>query len=104
MSNFLSEKYGDVRMPTEWQRQELCKMIYHAFIEIRILGWQGKAEQSADLADAFHNLPIYLWDENFSLGFFKVFLESYQAKYPIKESSYYDYLQMLDKIVKEEIE
>jgi len=32
-------------------------MMHYAFIEMRLLGWGGKAEQVADLADAFHNLP-----------------------------------------------
>jgi len=58
-------------------------MIHFAFVEIRLLGSTGKAEQAADLADAFHNLPREMWRENFSLEYFRdAFLVDYQEKYP----------------------
>lgn len=88
--------FPDARMPTDEERQKLSKMIYDAFLEIRILGWQGKAEQAADLADAFHNLPVYLWSEDFSFNFFRKFLEAYHQKYPERGS--FNYLKMLDEI------
>ena len=34
------------------QRKQLSEMKYFAFVEVRILGWAGKAKQAADLADA----------------------------------------------------
>jgi hypothetical protein len=34
----------------------LCDMIYWAFVEMRALAWSGRAQQAADLADAFHNI------------------------------------------------
>ena len=77
-------------------------MLFNALIEIRILGWQGKAEQAADLADAFHNLPIYIWSEDFSLDFFRKFLESYQKKY--KDKLFYNYLKMLDELDNKEVD
>ncbi len=52
--------------------------------------------------DAFHNLPVYLWSEKFSLGFFRQFLESYHEKYPDR-TEIFDYLAMLDKITKENV-
>jgi hypothetical protein len=89
----------DARLLTERQRQELCKMLFNALLEIRILGWEGKATQAADLADAFHNLPVYLWSDEFSLNIFRQFLEGYQQIYPERGS--FDYLKMLDEITKE---
>lgn len=93
--------FPDSRMPTELEREELCRMLYYALLEIRGLGYFGKAQQAADLADAFHNLPVYLWSEQFSLGFFREFLESYHLKYPDR-TEVFNYLAMLDKITKEE--
>jgi hypothetical protein len=52
-------------------------------VEIRLLGSTGKAEQAADLADAFHNRPRGMRRENFSLEYFRdAFLVDYQEKYP----------------------
>ena len=92
--------FPDSRMPTELERQQLCRMLYHALLEIRRLGTFGKAKQASDLADAFHNLPVYLWSEEFSLAFFRTFLEGYHAKYP-EGAETFDYIAMLDKITKE---
>ncbi len=71
-------------------------MLYRALLEIRIAGWDGRAEQVADLADAFHNLPTGLWSEDFSLDFFRQFLESYQSKYPDS----FDYLSAIDEVIR----
>ena len=90
----------DARLLTEQERQELCKMLFNALLEIRMLGNQGKAEQAADVADAFHNLPIYLWSDKFSLNFFRNFLEEYQQKY--QEVGCYNYVKMLDEVTREE--
>ncbi len=92
--------FPDARFLTEMERQKLCQMIYRAMLEIRSLGWSGKAEQAADLADAFHNLPAMLWSEDFSLDFLRTFLESYHHKYP--ESGGINYLMMLKRVVSEE--
>ena len=90
----------DARLLTERERQELCKMLFNALLEIRMLGNEGKAEQAADVADAFHNLPIYLWSDKFSLNFFRNFLEEYQQKY--QEVGCYNYVKMLDEVTREE--
>jgi len=34
--------------------------MYRAFLEMRLLGYAGKAAQCADLADAFHNIPYLM--------------------------------------------
>jgi hypothetical protein len=41
-------KLPDSRMPTERERQQLCRMLYYALLEIRGLGHNGKAEQAHD--------------------------------------------------------
>jgi hypothetical protein len=48
---------ADAKPLTDLQRQHLCELIYDALLEIRLHGWEGRAEQAADLAEAFHNLP-----------------------------------------------
>jgi hypothetical protein len=92
-----SWKRSDARKPTEEERQKLCKMMHCAFLEIRLLGWQGKAQQAADLADAFHNLPAYLHSDDFSFEFFAYFLKAYYEKYPAP--LVFNYLTMLDNIL-----
>ena len=92
--------FPDAKTLTERQRQKLCQMIYSAMLEMRILGRGGKAGQVADLADAFHNLPAMLWSEDFSLDFFRTFLEGYRQKYPDGWGT--GYLKMLDEVEAEE--
>ena len=72
---------SEARSLTEQERQELGKILFNALLEIRALCWEGKSEQAADVANAFHNLPIYLWSDQFSLSLFRRFLEEYQQKY-----------------------
>jgi hypothetical protein len=88
----------DGKLPSEAQRKKLCEMIYHALLEMRMLGWAGKSQQVADLADAFHNLPSVMWSEDFSLSLFRdVFLASYQKKYA--EEKIPNYVAMVDAII-----
>ena len=90
--------HPDGKSPTDAQRQKLCEMIYQAFLEIRTLGGSGKAKQAGDLADAFHNLPIDMWHNDFSLRFFRnAFLEVYQKKYAAGMAR--DYVTMVDQII-----
>ena len=89
--------FPDSKIPTQQQRQNPGKMLSYALPEIRGLGNSSKAEQAADLADAFHNLPVYLWSDDFSLVVFREFLQEYQRKYP--ETGSYDYLAMLDEVM-----
>jgi len=98
MSDENIKLYPDARMPTEEERRKLCEMLDRALIDIRGLGNNGKAEQAADLADAFHNVPGNLWSEHFSFGAFRMFLEDYQRRYPVK-GEYFDYLGMLDEVM-----
>ena len=70
-------------------------MLSQAIIEIRYFASQGKSVQAADLADAFHNLPLDMWSDYFSLHFFRdSFLKVYQQRYP----GFTNYVAMLDEI------
>ena len=78
---------------TDRQRQELCVVIGEAFVEIRMLGREKKAEQARDLADAFHNLPHALYETGYDL---KELCEGdiafYQEKYPTSRTCKCDYV------------
>ncbi len=91
---------------TEEQRKLFCEMMYKAFEEIRSLAWVGFPEQAGALADAFHNVPHLLFESDFSWERARMYVESYQRKFPtriennIVYGSYYDYMSMLDEIEK----
>ena len=86
--------FTDSQLPTDEQKRKLCRMLYLALLEIRAAGWEGKAQQAADLADAFHNLPTGLWQAGFSLDYFRGYLERYREKYPDS----LNYLALLDEV------
>jgi hypothetical protein len=72
--------------------------MHEGFLEIRLLGGSGKAEQAGDLADALHNLPKDMWHADFSLQLFRdSFLGVYQRKYPVRMVG--DYVKMVDEII-----
>jgi hypothetical protein len=88
-----------VLLPNDKQREALCDMMYQAFVEIRALGWAGRAGQASDLADAFHNLPkeMYGWGR-WDVEGFRQMLQHYQDKYPRAVHGGRDYLAMFDLI------
>ena len=88
--------FPDAKPLTDVQRRKLCQMLHMAMLEMRVSGWIGKAQQAADLADAFHNLPNAMWQEDFSLEFFRKFLVSYHQKYPDS----FNYLSALEEVRK----
>ena len=96
----IKKVFSDAKTLTDDERRKLCEMIYRALLEIRILGWNGKAKQAAELADAFHNVPNMMWNEVFSLDFFRNFLEDYQQQFPDSEGV--NYPKMFDKLFSEE--
>lgn len=85
-------------LPTEEQRRMLCQMMYRTFVQIRSLAYSGASQQTADLADAFHNLPTVMYAPDFSWSFLRYFLVFYQNKYPRTAGSPYDYIAMLERI------
>jgi hypothetical protein len=65
----------------EQELKYLCEMMHYAFLEIRVLCWQNKAEQAAELADVFHEIPQVMFFSNFNMNLFIERLKVYQEKY-----------------------
>ncbi len=85
--------------PTERQRRLFCEMMYRAFVEMRVLGSQGKSKQAAALADAFHNLPLIIYQANFDWAMSRRYFESYNSHYPPgPETRAADYVAMHDRV------
>jgi hypothetical protein len=87
------------RLPDAGQREALYRMMALAFVEIRALGWAGRGDQAADLADALHNLPTEMhglgrWDE----GYYRGCLRYYQDKYQRGGGGTHDWVAMFDAI------
>lgn len=91
-----------IKRPTEVQIQLLCEMMHRAFVEMRLLGWSGKSQEVAALADAFHNLPVEMLRDDFNWTLLRHSLTTYQQKHQPSEHSHYNYLEVLDRIVKTE--
>lgn len=66
------------QLPTPQQRQALCDLMYHAFVELRVL----PERQVHDLGYAFHNLPktMYGWG-HWSVEGARGALADYQKKH-----------------------
>jgi hypothetical protein len=89
----------DHSLPNEQQRVRLTEMMYQAFIEMRLLGWAGKAAQCADLADAFHNIPYEMNDpRNWSWSARRRDLDSYCEKYKESRGAPFNYVRSLEFI------
>ena len=74
--------FDDARLPTDLERQHLARLMYLAFCDLRILTMNPQqVQQSHDLADAFHNVPLLMYREDFSFRAFREFLERYQQQY-----------------------
>ena len=83
-------------LPTEEQRASLCEIVAAAFIELRLLGWAGRAAQAADLAEAFLNLPREMYGYGrFDWQITRGMLQWYEEKCP---DQHHRYTAMLDKI------
>lgn len=96
--------FPDFKPLLEEQRRGLNIMLGRALIDLRGLGYLGKAEQAHYLADTFHSLPFWLNGEDFSFSHFRNdYLEPYFRKYASQKDGYFNYLEILDKIEKGEI-
>ena len=90
-------KFAEERTLTEDERQRLNHLMYLAFIDIRGLTVKSDRHQQAhDLADAFHNVPLQLFGDHFSIPAFLSFLSHYQQKYEGKLTI--DYLKEWEKL------
>ena len=83
-------------MPTEQERKHLARLMYLAFLDVRILARAGRNEQAKDLAEAFHNIPQMMHTADFSFRVFHDFLKRYQNKYAGQLQ--FDYLEEWDKM------
>ena len=93
----------NVRSLTDRQIRLFGEMLAAALRDIRHLGWEGKSEQAAALADAFHNLPAMMYTNKFSFVWFRGSLEHYHDQYPYNRSeSLNDYLVLLEKVIREQ--
>lgn len=73
-------------------------MLYRAFLQIRVLGRAEKAEQAADLADLFHNLPQGMWWDCFSINILRQSLLDYQSRYSCGVKTFLDLLDEVDRL------
>lgn len=95
MWRMFQRKKDSIETITQAQQRLLCDMMYHAFVEIRMAGYQGKAEQAAHLASAFHNLPLLMNSPTFDWSMIQRRLERYQQEYPREKRGLYDYVSAL---------
>ncbi|HET9768030.1 MAG TPA: hypothetical protein VFS60_14340 [Thermoanaerobaculia bacterium] len=71
-------------------------VLHRALVEIRMVASQGNCEQAYDLADAVHNIPMYLDSADFDWTMVVRSLRQYHAKYPRPEGDvYFDYVALL---------
>ena len=88
--------HPDSQTPNDAQRKKLCEMLHHALVEIRWLAGAGRSQQASELADVFHNLPVEMWRDYFSLKYFReAFLEPYIQRWP---KTIGNYRLMLDEV------
>jgi hypothetical protein len=88
--------HPDSRPPTDAQRKALCHLMMDAFTHIRVLGWSGEAQHAADVADAFHNLPVLMWQDNLSLRWFR---DDLVARLQKNSSEAQRYVARIDAII-----
>lgn len=82
--------------PDDLERYSLCVILHRSLVEIRMLTFHGNSEQAYDLADAVHNIPVYLDSPDYDRGTVTRSLRQYQSKYPRPNGDLYlDYLALL---------
>lgn len=84
-------------MPTQAQLESLGTLLHMVFKEIWLLGWDGNAEQAADLADAACQLPLRMHSEAFPWEAYEQSFKGYQERYPSRKPDL-DYVRLLKKI------
>ena len=83
--------------PTSEQMASVGGLLHMALKEVRLLGWGGKAEQAADLADVVCKLPLRMCSGAFPWEHFEQSLGAYQQQYPDREPGL-DYVRLLRHI------
>jgi len=84
------EEGGDLgelkKVVTDKQLATVGELCARAFVEIRSLCREGRAEQAAALADAVHNMPRVVWGwGKWSAALTRSMLEAYEAEYGEQE-------------------
>ena len=83
--------------PTSEQLHALGGLLHMALKEMRLLGWDGQAEQAAELADALCQLPLRMHSREFRWEHFEQSLGAYQHRYPDRQPAL-NYVQLLRHI------
>src|SRR5436309_1802109 len=89
-------EFEDARMPTDAERQRLARLMYLAFCDLRILSREGNTAQARALAEAFHNVPLLMYTDDFSFRAFREFLGRYQQAY--QGALRFNYLEEWEKL------
>lgn len=89
--------FDDVNMATDAERQYLARLMYLSFCDLRVLTNEGRNEQANALADAFHNVPLLMFRNDFSFRAFRDGLRRYQESF--RDRPLTDYLEQLDKMI-----
>lgn len=63
---------------------------------MRILGHEGKSQQVAGLAEAFHHLPLMLWTGDFSMNCRRDLIASFEEKHGVPHPRF-DYFAEFEK-------
>lgn len=87
---------GD-ELPTPRQVRELCRLMYHAFVELRHLSGKEDQERIFDLTDLLHNLPTEMFDPAiWSWELYEKGFAQYEEKH--RGRGYVSYVQLLKEI------
>lgn len=90
--------FEDARTLTDKERRCLTQLMYMAFVEMRALTLEVQGcKQAHDLADVFHNVPLQLYGDKFSIPWFLKCLEHYQENY--KASRVIDFIAEWNKLI-----
>jgi hypothetical protein len=87
---------------SDQQRRGLCEVMYWAFVELRGMGSAEHAVQASKLCYALHNLPHFLFAEDFTWDKVKGPLRYYQEHFYRERKTGYDYVRMVDQARKGE--
>ena len=71
-------------------------MIYLALVDVHSLLLNGQVEQATAIAEAYHNLPLFLYSDQFSFVALRAALQGYREKYG--SAARVDYVAEMDRV------
>jgi hypothetical protein len=85
---------------TRKQLQQKGELLHSVLIDVRYLAWHGESNHAANLADTFHNLPVDIYNDNFSWDSVCSQVLDYQKRHPQGPEGFkiIDYVKWLDTI------